>query len=82
MACPGRAVGAFGAAEGTLQVLPSSGALTDAEPAAFQAAGHTRRDALEVVLGIGAYTRSTFANRLTRAAWTRAVSAPTGASGR
>ncbi|MER7625584.1 carboxymuconolactone decarboxylase [Streptomyces sp. NPDC126503] len=52
----------------TLQVLASSGAVTDAELAAFQAAGYTRRNALEVVLGIGAYTLSTFANRLTRAA--------------
>ncbi|WP_282694818.1 carboxymuconolactone decarboxylase family protein [Streptomyces sp. CC208A] len=52
----------------TLQVLASSGAVTDAELAAFEAAGFTRQNALEVVLGIGAYTLSTFANRLTRAA--------------
>ncbi|MEU3605123.1 carboxymuconolactone decarboxylase [Streptomyces sp. NPDC035033] len=52
----------------TLQVLASSGAVSDAELAAFEAAGFTRRNALEVVLGIGAYTLSTFANRLTRAA--------------
>ncbi|WP_051717111.1 carboxymuconolactone decarboxylase family protein [Streptomyces sp. NRRL F-5727] len=52
----------------TLQVLASSGAVSDAELAAFEAAGHTRQNALEVVLGIGAYTLSTFANRLTRAA--------------
>jgi hypothetical protein len=29
--------------------------------------GYTRRQALEVVLGIGAYTMSTYANRLTGA---------------
>ncbi|GAA3071237.1 carboxymuconolactone decarboxylase family protein [Streptomyces roseofulvus] len=52
----------------TLQVLASSGAVSDAELAAFEAAGYTRQNALEVVLGIGAYTLSTFANRLTRAA--------------
>ncbi|MGY3337950.1 AhpD family alkylhydroperoxidase [Streptomyces filamentosus] len=52
----------------TLQVLASSGAVTDAELAAFEAAGYTRQNALEVVLGIGAYTLSTFANRLVRTA--------------
>ena len=35
--------------------------------AAFLAGGYTPRSALEVVLGIGAYTMSTLANRLTRA---------------
>ncbi|MEK9524674.1 carboxymuconolactone decarboxylase family protein [Streptomyces sp. NPDC087908] len=52
----------------TLQVLASSGAVSDGDLAAFEAAGFTRRNALEVVLGVGAYTLSTFANRLTRAA--------------
>ncbi|MFE4662982.1 carboxymuconolactone decarboxylase family protein [Streptomyces hydrogenans] len=52
----------------TLQVLASSGAVSDAELAAFEAAGYTRQNALEVVLGIGTYTLSTFANRLTRVA--------------
>ncbi|MFD3996141.1 carboxymuconolactone decarboxylase family protein [Streptomyces sp. NPDC058548] len=52
----------------TLRVLASAGAVSDEEMAAFEAAGYTRRNALEVVLGIGAYTLSTFANRLTRAA--------------
>ncbi|MFE2558944.1 carboxymuconolactone decarboxylase family protein [Streptomyces sp. NPDC059352] len=52
----------------TLQVLASSGAVTDEELAAFESHGYTRRNALEVVLGIGTYTVSTFANRLTRAA--------------
>ncbi|MCX4799819.1 carboxymuconolactone decarboxylase family protein [Streptomyces sp. NBC_01242] len=52
----------------TLQILASSGAVSEEELAAFQAHGYTRRNALEVVLGIGAYTVSTFANRLTGAA--------------
>ncbi|MFD6246984.1 carboxymuconolactone decarboxylase family protein [Streptomyces roseolus] len=52
----------------TLQVLASSGAVSDAELAAFEAAGYTRQNALEVVLGIGTYTLSTFANRLARVA--------------
>ncbi|MEU4246832.1 carboxymuconolactone decarboxylase family protein [Amycolatopsis sp. NPDC026612] len=39
-----------------------AGALT-----AFTGAGYTERNALEVVLGIGTYTLSTYANRLTRA---------------
>ncbi|MFF1507968.1 carboxymuconolactone decarboxylase family protein [Streptomyces sp. NPDC058326] len=51
----------------TLQVLAASGAVSDGDLAAFEKAGYTRRNALEVVLGIGAYTLSTFANRLTRA---------------
>ncbi|MEV7275605.1 carboxymuconolactone decarboxylase family protein [Streptomyces sp. NPDC093111] len=52
----------------TLQVLAASGAVSDAELEAFLAHGYTRQNALEVVLGIGTYTVSTFANRLTRAA--------------
>ncbi|MFF9849598.1 carboxymuconolactone decarboxylase family protein [Streptomyces litmocidini] len=52
----------------TLQVLASSGAVSDEDLAAFEKAGYTRRNALEVVLGIGTYTVSTFANRLVRAA--------------
>ncbi|WP_223831271.1 carboxymuconolactone decarboxylase family protein [Streptomyces venezuelae] len=52
----------------TLRVLASSGAVGAADLADFEKAGYTRRNALEVVLGIGAYTLSTFANRLTRAA--------------
>ncbi|MFM9366811.1 carboxymuconolactone decarboxylase family protein [Streptomyces sp. Da 82-17] len=48
----------------TLAVLASAGAVTEAELADFLAHGHTRRNALEVVLGIGTYTMSTFANRL------------------
>ncbi|MFF3769712.1 carboxymuconolactone decarboxylase family protein [Streptomyces sp. NPDC002232] len=52
----------------TLRVLASSGAVSDEDLAAFEKAGYSRRNALEVVLGIGTYTLSTFANRLTRAA--------------
>ncbi|MER5930978.1 carboxymuconolactone decarboxylase family protein [Streptomyces sp. NPDC002054] len=52
----------------TLQVLASSGAVSDDELRRFQEFGYTRQNALEVVLGIGTYTVSTFANRLTRAA--------------
>lgn len=52
----------------TLQVLASSGAVSDAELDAFLAHGYTRQNALEVVLGIGTYTVSTFANRLVRVA--------------
>ncbi|MFI0929796.1 carboxymuconolactone decarboxylase family protein [Streptomyces sp. NPDC021012] len=52
----------------TLRVLASSGAVSDGDLADFEKAGYTRRNALEVVLGIGTYTVSTFANRLVRAA--------------
>ncbi|MEU9007210.1 carboxymuconolactone decarboxylase family protein [Streptomyces sp. NPDC048551] len=52
----------------TLQVLAASGAVSDEDLGRFQASGFTRQNALEVVLGIGTYTVSTFANRLTRAA--------------
>ncbi|GAB1515901.1 carboxymuconolactone decarboxylase family protein [Actinophytocola sp. KF-1] len=51
----------------TLTVLAHKGDVPDADLAAFVAAGFTTRQALEVVLGIGAYTLSTFANRLSRA---------------
>ncbi|WP_019887298.1 carboxymuconolactone decarboxylase family protein [Streptomyces purpureus] len=52
----------------THQVLASAGAVSDEELTAFLSAGYTRQQALEVVLGIGAYTLSTLANRLTRSA--------------
>ncbi|MEV5981955.1 carboxymuconolactone decarboxylase family protein [Streptomyces sp. NPDC052114] len=52
----------------TLEVLEGAGGVGDDEVKAFLAHGHTERNALEVVLGIGAYTMSTLANRLTRAA--------------
>lgn len=51
----------------TLQVLDTAGAVGDEALRAFLAHGFTTRHALEVVLGIGAYTTSTLANRLTRA---------------
>jgi AhpD family alkylhydroperoxidase len=51
----------------TLRVLATTGAVPEDEIAEFVAAGYTRRNALEVVLGIGAYTMSTLANRLVRA---------------
>jgi AhpD family alkylhydroperoxidase len=50
----------------TLEVLASAGAVDDQQLAAFFARGYTAQNALEVVLGIGAYTMSTLANRMTR----------------
>jgi uncharacterized peroxidase-related enzyme len=50
-----------------IAVLDRHGAATDDDLTAFFDAGFTRRNALEVVLGVGTYTLSTFANRLTRA---------------
>jgi AhpD family alkylhydroperoxidase len=51
----------------TQSVLENTGEVPEEEIEEFLAAGFTRRNALEVVLGIGAYTMSTFANRLVRA---------------
>ncbi|MEV2256766.1 carboxymuconolactone decarboxylase family protein [Streptomyces sp. NPDC050147] len=51
----------------TLEVLATSGGVADDDLKAFLAHGYTERNALEVVLGIGTYTMSTLANRLTRA---------------
>ncbi|MER5254973.1 carboxymuconolactone decarboxylase family protein [Streptomyces sp. NPDC002855] len=51
----------------TLEVLATAGGVGDEELKRFLAAGHTERNALEVVMGIGTYTMSTLANRLTRA---------------
>lgn len=51
----------------TLDVLASTGAVSDTELQAFLAHGFTAQNALEVVLGIGTYTMSTLANRLTGA---------------
>jgi AhpD family alkylhydroperoxidase len=51
----------------TRAVLAGKGAVDDATMDAFLAAGHTPRQALEVVLGIATYTLSTYANRLVRA---------------
>ncbi len=51
----------------TLEVLESAGAVSDEQLASFYRHGYTPQNALEVVLGIGAYTMSTLANRMTRA---------------
>ncbi|MFI6074948.1 carboxymuconolactone decarboxylase family protein [Actinoplanes sp. NPDC051343] len=48
----------------TARVLATTGEVPDEEIEEFLAAGYTTRNALEVVLGIGTYTMSTFANRL------------------
>ncbi|MFF8657912.1 carboxymuconolactone decarboxylase family protein [Streptomyces huasconensis] len=52
----------------TLTVLATAGGVGDDDLKAFLSHGYTERNALEVVLGIGTYTMSTLANRLTRAA--------------
>jgi AhpD family alkylhydroperoxidase len=51
----------------TLQVLQDAGAVGDEALQAFMDGGYTLANALEVVLGIGTYTMSTLANRLTAA---------------
>lgn len=51
----------------TLRALATTGQVPDEQIDEFLAAGYTARNALEVVLGIGTYTMSTFANRLLRA---------------
>ena len=51
----------------TLDVLAAAGAVDDDSLRNFLAHGYTAQNALEVVLGIGAYTMSTLANRLTGA---------------
>jgi AhpD family alkylhydroperoxidase len=51
----------------TLRVLETAGDVGDDALKAFLAWGYTEQNALEVVLGIGAYTMSTLANRLTGA---------------
>ncbi|MFD4141862.1 carboxymuconolactone decarboxylase family protein [Streptomyces sp. NPDC058572] len=51
----------------TLDVLATSGGVGDEALRAFFAHGFTSQNALEVVMGIGTYTLSTFANWLTRA---------------
>lgn len=51
----------------TLEVLDTAGAVSDDQLGAFLEHGYTLRNALEVVLGIGTYTMSTLANRMTRA---------------
>jgi AhpD family alkylhydroperoxidase len=51
----------------TLRVLDTAGDVGEAALRDFLAPGYTTRNALEVVLGIGTYTMSTLANRLTGA---------------
>ncbi|MGW1680592.1 carboxymuconolactone decarboxylase family protein [Saccharopolyspora sp. NPDC002376] len=48
----------------TLQLVERAGSVESQELQAFLAHGYTKQNALEVVLGIGAYTASTLANRL------------------
>ncbi|MBW8484046.1 carboxymuconolactone decarboxylase family protein [Actinomadura parmotrematis] len=48
----------------TLEVIATRGAVPAEAMDAFLGTGRTRREALEIVLGIGAYTISTFANRM------------------
>ncbi|WP_438292470.1 hypothetical protein [Streptomyces sp. HUAS TT7] len=50
-----------------LAVLAKAGGVEDETVKDFLSYGYTEQNALEVVLGIGAYTLSTFANRLTGA---------------
>ena len=50
-----------------LRVLDTAGDVGDRAMRDFLAAGYTTQNALEVVLGIGTYTMSTLANRLTGA---------------
>ena len=50
----------------TLRVLDTTGDVSDEDLRAFLRHGFTAQNALEVVLGIGTYTISTLANRLTR----------------
>lgn len=49
------------------QIMAHRGQVSDAELKAFFDAGYRQVHALDVVVGVGAYTLSTFANRLTRA---------------
>lgn len=51
----------------TLRVLDTAGDVGDDALAGFLGQGFTRQNALDVVLGIGTYTLSTLANRLTGA---------------
>jgi AhpD family alkylhydroperoxidase len=51
----------------TLRVLETAGDVGDEALSAFLTHGYTKQNALEVVLGIGTYTLSTLANRLTAA---------------
>ncbi|MEU6560527.1 carboxymuconolactone decarboxylase family protein [Nocardia nova] len=53
--------------EFTVTVIETAGAVPDEHLSEFLAHGYTPEQALEVVLGIGTYTLSTLANRLTGA---------------
>jgi hypothetical protein len=50
-----------------LDVVATAGAVSPDSLEVFLGHGYTAQNALEVVLGIGAYTMSTLANRLVRA---------------
>jgi AhpD family alkylhydroperoxidase len=62
----------------TLRAHETSGDVGDEALRAFLDAGYTARNALEAVLGIGTYTMSTFANRLTRAPVDEALTSSAG----
>jgi uncharacterized peroxidase-related enzyme len=62
-------------------VLAERGAVSDTELGAFLAAGFTRRQALDVVVGIATYTLTGYANRLTRAPVDAALRERSGRSG-
>ena len=51
----------------TLDVIATAGAVSDVQLRAFLDGGFTAQNALEVVLGVGTYTMSALANRMTRA---------------
>lgn len=51
----------------TLRVIETKGDVGDGALADFLGAGFSKEQALDVVLGVGTYTLSTYANRLTRA---------------
>ncbi|HEX5407024.1 MAG TPA: carboxymuconolactone decarboxylase family protein [Pseudonocardiaceae bacterium] len=51
----------------TLDVIAGAGVVDDESWQAFLAHGYTSQNALEVVMGIGVYTMSTLANRMTGA---------------
>ena len=64
---PLRTRGSTRSARSPLRVLDTAGDVGDPALEEFLSHGYTRRNALEVVFGIGAYTLSTLANRLTGA---------------
>ena len=51
----------------TLDVVAEAGPVSPESLEAFLDHGYTARNALDVVLGVGTYTMSTLANRMTRA---------------